>query len=219
MDARDTEPRDLVKERDRKEQERANQASREGKRKSKERWSGREQVRPAQGWGHAHRTAGEHASEGGGVRRPASDGCLGSALSEGTAGGADSGCEPAAEVLKARGRGRGGAKLRSYGRLVSPLFPRGQIIFPEGPGLWSLTLSHCEDSQTDWTPLWLATPRPASHLRTRRGGEVRLTFPPSAAPLGTRVPRPAPRKGEGRAEPSLLQSQPGKDSAGGSDLS
>lgn len=64
-------------------------------------------MRPAQGWGHTHRTAGEHAGEVSGVRRLASEGCLGSARSEGTAGGADSGCEPAAEELKARGRGRG----------------------------------------------------------------------------------------------------------------
>lgn len=156
-------------------------------------------------------------SEDGCVRRRASAGCPGSARSEGTAGGADSGCEPVAEELKARGRGRGvvwpgrsqGGPLPRVrgrfqlwwsGRPVSPLFPRGQIISPEGPGLWSLTLPHCADSQADWTLLWLATPTPCKPpadragrglqgpepTRAQRWGEAGV--PAFCRSLGTRVP-------------------------------
>lgn len=134
-------------------------------------------MRPARGWGHAHRTAGEHGSGGGCVRRRrASDGCPGSARSEGTAGGADSGCEPTAAEFKSRGRGRGvvwpgrsqgGPLSRVKGEFpsvvvwessVTPASARadsrvGSPVSPEGPGLGSPGLhSHCEDSQTDRPP-------------------------------------------------------------------
>lgn len=155
MDVRGKEQRDLGGKR----QKGQTRTPRKGNEKAeRDRESGRDQVRPAQGWGHAHRTAGEHGSEGGCVRRRATDGCPGSAQSKSTAGRTDSDCEPAAAELKPCGRGQG---VVWPGRSQRGPLPRGEGALP---------------SVFFFSP-WASTVTPASARADNRGD-------PSVSPEG-----------------------------------
>lgn len=101
-------------------------------------------MRPAQGWDHAHRTAGEHGSEGRCVRRLCPMAAQEALKPKALRAGLTVAVNPRLQNLSLAGVvgawcGRGGARVAHssgvrrhfhlwlFGRLMSPLLPRGQI--------------------------------------------------------------------------------------------
>lgn len=108
LDARGKEQRELIGGK-KQEGSREGKLGLRGREKKEQKQSGREQVRPRKGWGTLTGPQ-ENTQENTGVQTARSDGgggCPRSKRSQGTEGGADSGCEPAPEELKSGGRGRG----------------------------------------------------------------------------------------------------------------